>query len=581
MNVFRTLTVCGISTFLFLISPGLDSFAQEAFPETPAGKRMAQLLKSVDQGGESLATFLVEGFATQDDTSVSRRESEVTQVRSQLGDLRFKKATESTDTELTALCTTSAGPDVLLTIVVGEQSPHLIDQIQLRMSEEVAEDQSPLTSDERSTTIQLLMEQLKSSYVFPKVAEEMCSDLEKSLEDGAYDQVDDIDEFAAALTKQLRAICHDKHLRVRAMGEQTSRSRASRDEAENHGFEKVEFLPGGIGYLKFNHFSGDPKAEAPAAAAMNFLASSRALIVDLRENGGGSPDMIAFLSGYLFEKSVHLNSFYDRPTDTTSESWSRDDVPGQKLAESCPIYVLTSNRTFSGAEEFSYNLQNLKRGVIVGETTGGGAHPTMGRRLGKRFGMSVPFARAINPITNTNWEGVGVKPDVAVAADKALEKAIAMANDHLHEAVSATEEPAESASEPSVASLLADAGEHRDAQEFAEAAAVYQKVVKVDSENEMAWFHLGYCLHMDGQLDEAIQAHQRAAKYANVAILATYNLACAYSLKDEGDQAFEALTKAMDIGFDDARQLRDDSDWDNLREDDRFVKALKRLDGGS
>ena len=163
-----------------------------------------------------------------------------------------------------------------------------------------------------------------------------------------------------------------------------------------------------------------------AAAAMTFLANSDALIVDLRKNGGGQPGTVILLCSYFFDESDAPQRIYTRTTDTTQQYWSLPVVPGKKLLGK-DVYVLTSSRTFSGAEEFAYNLQSQKRGTIVGETTGGGAHPTRGFRSTSTSAIGVPFARAINPVTKTNWEGTGVKPDVAVPADQALLTAHQMA----------------------------------------------------------------------------------------------------------------------------------------------------------
>lgn len=159
-----------------------------------------------------------------------------------------------------------------------------------------------------------------------------------------------------------------------------------------------------------------------AIAAMNFLSHVAAIIFDLRENGGGDPKMIALISTYLFDKPTHLNDLYNRKQDSTTQSWTLPYVPGNRLPDA-PAFVLTSTATFSGAEEFSYNLKNLKRAILVGETTGGGAHPVRGQRIDDHFTVQVPFERAINPISKTNWEGTGVVPDVAAKASEALDVA--------------------------------------------------------------------------------------------------------------------------------------------------------------
>jgi tetratricopeptide (TPR) repeat protein len=161
---------------------------------------------------------------------------------------------------------------------------------------------------------------------------------------------------------------------------------------------------------------------------MNFLANCDAVIFDLRRNGGGSPGMIRFITSWLFEEPTHLNSLYWREGDRTEEFWTQADIPGKRLAE-VPAFVLTSNFTFSGGEEFTYNLQSLKRATIIGETTGGGAHPGGTVPVGERFMAFIPTGRAINPITGTNWEGTGVVPDIQVAADDALDTALPLARE--------------------------------------------------------------------------------------------------------------------------------------------------------
>lgn len=274
-------------------------------------------------------------------------------------------------------------------------------------------------------------DELARAYVFEEVGARMAATIRKNLADGKYDSHDRVRSLTRHLTDDLQAICHDKHLRVRMKtarrrGPSLSPDGGPRNVANNYGFKKVEVMDGNVGYIKLDGFSGTPDAEPTAAGAMAFVANADALIIDLRENGGGSPSMIAFLSGYLFDERTHLNSFDDR-IEGVSETWSRTDMPGRRFGQSRPVYVLTSADTFSGAEEFTYNLKHLKRATIVGETTGGGAHPVRGYVVNRYVEMSVPFARAVNPVTGTNWEGVGVVPHVKVAAGEALGTALDLA----------------------------------------------------------------------------------------------------------------------------------------------------------
>jgi C-terminal processing protease CtpA/Prc len=186
----------------------------------------------------------------------------------------------------------------------------------------------------------------------------------------------------------------------------------------------VQRLPGNVGYLDLRMFSGDPDAQATAVAAMNFLGHSDALIVDLRRNGGGSPGMIATLLTYLVEPGdrLNFNNFYVREGDRTTQWWTLPYVPGPRL-HGKPLYVLTSERTGSAAEEFSYDVQTHELGTLVGQVTAGGANPGGMFRMNDHFAAFIVTGRAVNPITKTNWEGVGVKPDIAVPAEDALREA--------------------------------------------------------------------------------------------------------------------------------------------------------------
>jgi hypothetical protein len=291
----------------------------------------------------------------------------------------------------------------------------------------------------RTRVIEGAIAQLDSFYVFPDVAKKMADSLRARLARGAYDRYDSGVTFAARLRDDLHEVMHDRHLglsySVRPMParpaagaprtpspQDIARQREQMD-AENCGFRKAEVLEGNVGYLKFDFFADPDLCGPTASAAMNFLAGSRALIIDLRENGGGSPPMVALVASYLLPPHTHINDLWTRSTDSTEQFFTRDSVAGRHYGADKPVYVLTSHDTFSGGEEFTYDLKTQKRATIIGETTGGGAHPVRGRRIDDHFMIGVPFARAINPITHTNWEGTGIEPDVEVPADQALAKA--------------------------------------------------------------------------------------------------------------------------------------------------------------
>ena len=303
----------------------------------------------------------------------------------------------------------------------------------------------------RQQVIDGAIDHMQRAYIFEDVAARMAAALRAHAAAGAYDKVTAAAEFATLLTRHLQDVSRDKHLRIiyepEGIGARqapvTAEERARRVAAErrgNYGLHRVERLDGNVGYIELRGFSGSPDAEAAVTAAMNFLSNTDALIFDLRRNGGGSPTTIGFISSYLFDKPVHLNDFYVRETDRRQSFHTTETVSGKRYGQTKPVYILTSNRTFSAAEEFTYNLKNLKRATIVGETTGGGAHPGGVRRITDHFGIWLPTGRAINPITGTNWEGVGIAPDIAVdpaealpaAHLDALKKIRAAATDPLH-----------------------------------------------------------------------------------------------------------------------------------------------------
>jgi retinol-binding protein 3 len=303
-------------------------------------------------------------------------------------------------------------------------------------------EQTDLTIDTatRTQVIDGILKRLNDSYVFPEVAKKMEQSIRERVDKKEYDQITSAKQFATTLTNDLQAVSKDKHLRVRysheSIPERGPRREPTAEEREqrrreltwmNHGFAKVERLPGNIGYLEFYNFMDEELGADTVAAAMNFVNGTDALIIDMRSNGGGNPAMVALVCSYLFgAEPVHLNDLYWREGNRTEEFWTRKELGGKRYLNK-DVYVLTSKRTFSGAEEFTYNLKNLKRATIIGETTGGGAHPGGGFRISDHFGMFVPTGRAISPITKTNWEGTGVTPDISVPADQALLVARVMA----------------------------------------------------------------------------------------------------------------------------------------------------------
>lgn len=293
-----------------------------------------------------------------------------------------------------------------------------------------------LTTEVRNQTLNELYKALDERYVDAAVAKKIVADLKKRQTAGEFDKYTSGPDFALRVNALMKDMVTDAHLRFRfsenALPKRERPSEPSPEEIKryeeevkfvNAGFEKVERLRGNVGYIKFNHFDSQDNVKRPMAAAMNFLANTDAMIIDLRENGGGDPAGVQLVCSYFFpEKPVHLNSLYFREGNRTMEFWTLKAVDAPRYLDK-EVYVLTSKRTGSGAEECSYNLKNLKRATLVGTSTWGGANPGGVVRLSDHFSCFVPVGKAINPYTKTNWEGTGVEPDVKVDSTKALKEA--------------------------------------------------------------------------------------------------------------------------------------------------------------
>jgi hypothetical protein len=287
---------------------------------------------------------------------------------------------------------------------------------------------APLDTAARQAVVTQLGTALRDRYVFPDLGEQAAAKIDAALAAGEYDGLDHA-AFAARLNSDIAAIAHDKHLNVGWQGgpppgPPPGAVAMPRMEA---GVVRADKLAGGIGYIELVAFP-PPEAFKPALdRAMAGLAGSEALIIDVRRNGGGSPAAVAYLVSYLLaaDTRVHINDIVGRTPGTTEFTrTSSYSEPTPVSFAGVPVYVLTSSRTFSGGEEFAYDVKALGRATLVGELTGGGANPTGGVPLGNAFMASIPFGRAENPITGSNWEGHGVDPDVAVPAADALKAAL-------------------------------------------------------------------------------------------------------------------------------------------------------------
>jgi len=282
---------------------------------------------------------------------------------------------------------------------------------------------------DRGLQIEEVCRRLMTRYVFPDVADKVVDLLRARLAGGAYDGLDD-EQFAEVVTQDLQSVNGDKHLKLRFhLDPVHDGDEGSFDLAAY--LARVERLPGNIGLLDTRRLPAAAIAGPAFTAAMALLADTDALLIDVRHNDGGDPATVALICGYLFDEPTHLNDIYFREGDRTQQFWSSPYVPGRRFGGQKPLWVLTGPDTFSGAEDLSYSLQQQKRAKTVGERTKGGAHPRDQFKVATHLDVTVSCARAINPVSRSNWEGGGVVPDIPVPAGDAFEAAYRLALDHV------------------------------------------------------------------------------------------------------------------------------------------------------
>ncbi|MBN1205633.1 MAG: S41 family peptidase [Myxococcaceae bacterium] len=304
------------------------------------------------------------------------------------------------------------------------------------------EEDTLITEQERAQAVAAILSEIERKYVFPKLAARHLPELKRRWTPRALAKHARARALVEALNADLTELFHDGHLSVSLRdARQRPTADASPTEFEqflarrHYELPRVEVLPGNVGYVKLigfapYEFAGSRKA---VGDAMGFISDTDALIIDVRQNGGGDLAAVANLVSYFVEERIHLLDGYDRVSDKTEQSWTFEKVEGPRYGKEREVYILTSSRTFSAAEEFAYDMQGLKRATLVGETTGGGANNNMFVQVSEHLDFSIPFGTVTSAFTGTNWERVGVKPEVPTAARKALRTAHELALKRLRE----------------------------------------------------------------------------------------------------------------------------------------------------
>lgn len=295
-----------------------------------------------------------------------------------------------------------------------------------------------LDANLRKETIIQIAKMLEEKYVLPEIGKKYSTHLLTLLNQNHYSTINSGEQLAKQIENDLKEVQSDLHLkvnynprRVQNMREAESKSdeeikrnrelQLQTEKKKNFGAKELKILPGNIGYLRLDEFPGKAGSET-LISALSFLQYSDAIILDLRNNGGGNPEMIMLLGSYFFDEdnSVFFSSFYHHIKDKTYQHRSFFYVPGKRLPET-KLYILVSKNTFSAAEGFAYDLKQIKRATIVGEKTKGAAHVANPFIVNENFILTLPFAKPINPITNSNWEGTGVEPDIQCEAGNAID----------------------------------------------------------------------------------------------------------------------------------------------------------------
>jgi Peptidase family S41/N-terminal domain of Peptidase_S41 in eukaryotic IRBP len=411
---------------LLSVLPAL-SFAEVSVPGTPAGRTLSAWLDAFNSADRARAESFDKTYAW--GTNLDDFAGWIAETGGyELLDIYANDQT----TVFFRVRARANGAEEIGRITVTAAAPVAVTELGTwRIPPDAKVDVVKLDTTARTNVIDRVAAVFDSFYVYPDIGKKISAALRKRAARGEYRSMLYGIDLARKLTEDLREVSHDKHAEVRFsfvvqpadLSTKDAGPNSQRLVAMNCGFQKAEHLPPNVGYLKLDMFADTEVCAATASAAMNFLADSDALVLDLRENHGGGGGMVEYIASYLFAERTRLDDIYSRTENATEEVWTSPDVPGKRFTGK-PVFLLTSKETFSAAEYLANVLRNLKRATLIGETTGGGAHTGETMRIDDHFSVRVPSGR---PITKTDWEGTGVEPDVKVEAAQAVDVALKLA----------------------------------------------------------------------------------------------------------------------------------------------------------
>jgi hypothetical protein len=451
MQVRRSRLIVWSAVLAGLVACGRPRPAPQSTPSSPAAQQFAEWLAAFDRRDRAeLLDYHRRAFpykVANSDLSDIDREIGLSTATGGF-DIKKSEADASATTISAILGQRRCDEFARATMRVETTAPHRVISFQIDYPFQPPEEMLPaeirsvgaqaLDDAARHAVVEWIAREIKTHYIFPVVGSQMIVEIREHALRGDYNAITDGDQFAQTVTNDLRAVSHDLHLMIffgrgPMMGPPPARADVLASiRAVNFGFGAIERLEPNIARVVINGFVPVDYAREGVGELMTQVADADALIVDLRDNGGGDPDTVAFVASYLFDSTpMHVNDMFLRDEGVTLPSWTLRDLSGRRFGAKKPVFVLTSRRTISGGEELAYDLQSIHRAKVIGETTAGAANAGFVHALNARFAMFVPGASPINPYTKSNWEGKGVEPDVKVAADRAMDVAKKMASDRI------------------------------------------------------------------------------------------------------------------------------------------------------